>query len=92
MLKTLSSALTDMADPIAEPEERADRFGIGLLHEQFNDGLPVGVNKILALSRERGGQNITDFLHSLHNLFLKFTTNGNNFNRRILYTYRFIAM
>lgn len=49
------SALTDMADPIAESEEGADGFGIGLLHKQFNDGLAVGLNQVLALSSECGG-------------------------------------
>ncbi len=44
-----------MADPIAESEERADGFGIGLLHKQFNDGLAIGLNQVLALSSESGG-------------------------------------
>lgn len=56
---------------IAERQNFAHRFGISLLHQQLNDGLPIGFNQVLALARQSGWQVIADRLDGFDHLLLK---------------------
>lgn len=61
------------AGVIAECQHCADSLGVGLLHQQLNDGLAVGLNQVLTLARQSVGQKSTHLLHSFNHLLLRQT-------------------
>jgi len=64
--------LTDIstAGVIAESNHGADSLGVGLLHQQLDDGLAICLNQVFTLAGQRGGQECAHLLHSLNNLLL----------------------
>lgn len=67
--------LTDIcaASILAESQHGADSLGVSLLHEQLDDGLAIGLNQVLTLGSQRGGQQCAHILHSMDHFLLKQT-------------------
>lgn len=55
---------------VAERQHRAHSLGVGLLHQQLDNGLSVRFNQVLTLGSQGGGQNGAHRLHSVNNLLL----------------------
>lgn len=67
------SKLTDNSPSllVAECQHGADGLWVSLLHQKLDDGLAVGVNQVLALVAQGGGQICAHLLHSLNHLLLR---------------------
>lgn len=56
---------------IAERQHCAHCFGVSLLHQQLNDGLAIGLNQVLTLTTQSGGQICAHLLNCFNHLLLK---------------------
>ena len=58
------------AGVLAQPQHGAHSLGVGLLHQQLNDGLAVRLDQVPALSRQGGGQHGAHLLHRVDHVRL----------------------
>lgn len=56
---------------IAKRQHCAHCFGVSLLHQQLNDGLAIGLNQVLTLTTQSGGQICAHLLNCFNHLLLK---------------------
>lgn len=85
--------LTDVesAGLFAQAQQHAHRLGVGLLHQQVNDGLAVGLDQVLTLGREGLGQHRAHLLHSGNHFRLPETQEVVWFRNK-LYSLKFLVI